>query len=104
MLTELREALRQAVANFRAEMKLSEEEEGLLRRIHALDEERSSEREALETCLRRGALALKVGDHATAEVAEAFALRHRTRIELLDERLVALRMDWARARESEVPG
>lgn len=49
----------------------------------------ATERQELETVLRRGALAAQVGDQETVEIAERFGRQHADRVRVLETKLMA---------------
>ncbi len=107
MIESLREAFRQAVINFRTELRrdaVPEAADELLRAmrkelvlhqgladrlevdLQRTRDEAAKEKAALETCLRREELALRAGDEETASVAREFAGRHLRRQEILSSK------------------
>jgi hypothetical protein len=107
MLDSLREAFRQAIVNFRTELRggIPDEADALLRgmrqelvalqvQVHRIEgelrrarDEAAREALALETCIRREALARQAGDEETAEIAREFADKHRSRQEILSSKV-----------------
>jgi hypothetical protein len=55
--------------------------------LSATERELESERAELITAERRGKLARDIGDEETAEIAQTFVSKHRSRIELLERKL-----------------
>ena len=110
MLDALREAFRQAIVNFRTELRggIRDEADTLLRGMRqelvALQlqtnqvevdlrrarAELAKETIELETCLRREALARQAGDGETAAIARKFADAHRDRQEILSSKVEVL--------------
>lgn len=111
MFENLRQAFRQAVENFHAELNRDSLPEATDRLLSAmsrevvdarlrLDElreeitrvrdEAKREEEAARTCVRREELAASIGDTETQEVARQFALRHLRRKEVLEEKAKVL--------------
>ena len=111
MFESLRQAFREAVANFHTELNrdaIPEATDRLLRAMsnevvdahRRLDELRSEigevrsearrEEEMARTCVRREEMARRIGDSETQEVARQFALRHLRRKAVLDEKAVVL--------------
>lgn len=124
MFDELRDAFRQAVRNFRTELRRDEVPDtidALLRKmkgeivdlrayVKRLEEDlekarTGAEREAAdaETCRRREELARRVPDEETARVAAEFAERHEKRARVLREKARALEEEL-RMRREEVAG
>jgi phage shock protein A len=60
-----------------------------------VEKELARERQGLADCERRGALAERIGDGETAQVAGEFAERHRARIQVLEQKLEATRAEHA---------
>jgi hypothetical protein len=107
MLDSLREAFRQAIINFRTELRggIPDEADVLLRamrqelvalqlqtnqvevELRRVREEAAREDVALETCLRREALAQQAGDGETAAIARQFAEKHRIRQDILSSKV-----------------
>jgi phage shock protein A len=56
------------------------------------------ERSALEQCERRGVMANRIGDVETARVAEEFAVRHRERVVVLEQKVAAAEAELAMRR------
>jgi phage shock protein A len=110
MLDALREAFRQAIVNFRTELRggVRDEADDLLRgmrqelvnlqiQTHQVEvdlrrarAEAAKEGKELETCLRREALARQAGDEETAEIARKFAEAHRNRQQILSSKVDVL--------------
>jgi phage shock protein A len=111
MFQNLRQAFREAVENFHAELNrdaLPEATDRLLaamsrevvdahRRLDELRKEigrvrgeAEREEEAARTCLRREEMARGIGDEETEEVARSFAIRHLRRKDLLEEKAAVL--------------
>jgi hypothetical protein len=107
MFEALREAFRQAVANFQDELcrddlpgafariqrALSQELSRAERRLRALEsdlekvrEEALAEGNEAAVCLRREEMALRIHDQETAQVARDYAGRHLRRQGILDEK------------------
>lgn len=57
--------------------------------------ELARERDELDRCERRGAMAQRIGDAETARVAEEFAVRHRERIVVLEQKVSAAESELA---------
>jgi phage shock protein A len=114
MLESLREAFRQALDNFYAELnrdRVPEAADGLLRAMKAelielgkqtadlekelggVEHEARQEHEAAKTCIRREEMAKRIGDGDTASVAREFAKRHLRRYEILSEKTEVLRQE-----------
>ena len=112
MFENLRQAFREAVHNFKEELNRDEVPEvvdGLLRQMHrevtdakanlsTLEDQigeasRQAELESkeVETCLRREAMARRIGDNETAEIAVEFARKHEKRKMILERKALALR-------------
>jgi len=110
MLNEIRKILRRSVDAFRDEMNAREPEDRVAELLMAMRrelvaaraalpeyeaearrarEELEQESGALEQCRRRGALAERIGDRETVRVAEEFAARHLSRIEVLAQKVSA---------------
>lgn len=127
MFDNLRRAFKEAVDNFHQEMgrdrplakdRLADAVDSLLRGMEreatdakvALDtvekelararERASAEGREAETCRRREAMARKIGDHETADVAARFGEKHEERQRVLGEKAAALEAE-ARLAESE---
>jgi hypothetical protein len=113
MLDRLRSAFADAVRNFHEELNRDGSEVGLsleaAERARLVELERSiaeatreaeSEAELEATCIRRASLADQVGDPETARIALEFAVHHRTRVELLREKISILGRELAHRRES----
>jgi DNA repair exonuclease SbcCD ATPase subunit len=107
MFEALRQAFREAIANFHAELnenpqaipsgRLTSALAEAQRRLSALEseievvrEEARQEVEALEACVRREALAGRIGDAETQRIARAFAERHERRRDLLERKAAIL--------------
>ena len=122
MFNDLRQAFREAVANFRHELNRDEvprEADELLRRMEGEAERKrvanarlreeirralaEAEREEKEhtTCLRRERLAREAGDDETAALAADYAKRHLSRRNVLRRKALALR-DELRVRQDEL--
>jgi len=63
--------------------------------LAATEQELAAERRQLADAERRGQLAAQVPDQETVTIAERFAQRHRTRVELLERKLVVQRDELA---------
>lgn len=119
MFEGLRSAFREAVDNFRTELNrdaVPDAADRLLRamkkelvearlRLDELEDqlsrtraERTTEDEAIRTCLRREEMARKIEDSETAEVARTFARRHLQRRDLLEEKEAVLAREFTQAR------
>lgn len=111
MIDSLRDAFRQAVENFRAELnrdRVPEAADQLLRAMHAelieferqggelendlarTKEEATREKKAAETCVRREEMAKAIGDNETAGVARDFAAKHLVRLGILEDKVSVL--------------
>ncbi len=111
MFESLREAFRQALENFNSELnrdRIPEAADRLLRAMKAelVELQRQSdeiqkdldvahtearrEQDAARTCLRREAMALKIGDQETASLAHEYAGKHLRRHEILTEKTEVL--------------
>jgi hypothetical protein len=123
MLDDLRRIFRQSVDAFRSEIRFSAPEDQVAEILTAMrkemvavramvsslandlvraGEELDREREALELCERRGAMAKSIGDDETVRVAEDFAHRHRDKVRILVQKKLALEEEIAlRKHESE---
>lgn len=116
MLEEWRRAWRQAVENFRRELyaggaepatHLEREVYGAratLRQLRSelarVRREHAAELAELETCARREAMARRIHDEETAQVAADFASRHRARADVLARKIGVLDEELAlRARD-----
>jgi hypothetical protein len=112
MFENLRQAFREAVENFKEELNRDEVPElvdGLLRQMHrevtdakaylsTLEDQiqgalRQVEIEAkeVETCLRREAMARRIGDEETALIAADYARKHEKRKVIQERKVLALR-------------
>jgi phage shock protein A len=112
MFQNLRQAFREAVDNFKEELNRDEVPElvdGLLRQMHRevtdakahlatlegqIEEaarQADLEGEEVQTCLRREALARRIGDDETAEIAADFARKHERRKLIQERKALALR-------------
>jgi hypothetical protein len=107
MFDSLREAFRQAIVNFRTELRggVPDDSDSLLRamrqelvalqiqtnqvevELRRARAEAAEEGVALDTCIRREALARQAGDHETAAIAREFAEKHRVRKEILSSKV-----------------
>jgi phage shock protein A len=117
MFENLRQAFREAVDNFRTELRRDQVPEAADRLLRAMQvelvnaraeldrltedvekarEEAKREEEEARTCLRREEMARGIGDQATVEVARRYAARHLKRKDVLEEKARVL------AREVEV--
>lgn len=67
--------------------------------IGALERERAAERRRAEDCVRRAEQAQKISDTETVEVAESFARKHLSRVEVLERKAEAARAELAMERE-----
>lgn len=123
MFDDLRDAFRQAVDNFKKELHRDDVPENVDRllvamrdeaaearaRVRSLEEDLARaremagrEKEQEETCRRREAMARRIGDEDTAEVAAEYAGKHRRRAEVLEKKAAALEEELAlRRSESE---
>jgi phage shock protein A len=112
MFENLRDAFREAIANFKTEMGREDdvpptvdrlllgmqneiaEAKATLRSLHAqLEQTRAQvlhESSEEATCRRREEMARKVGDEETARLAAEYAARHARRREVLDRKVLAL--------------
>lgn len=112
MLNDLRAAFRQAIHNFKTELNRDDVPGSVDRLLHGMREELidarayvsrlegeirrtldaagKEEREA-EVCLRREAMATKIGDGDTAAVAADFAVKHGRRRDVLNRKALALK-------------
>lgn len=111
MFEDLRAAFREAVKNFKDELNRDAVPEAVDRlvsgmkretaeakvRLHDLEEgirraRAEAEREAaeVETCRRREAMALRIGDEETARIAGEYATKHERRREVLEQKAGAL--------------
>jgi len=120
MLDSLREAFRQAVVNFRTELRggIPDEADAILRamrqelvdlqiqtnqvevELRRARDEAAREGLALETCLRREALAQQAGDDETAAIARDFAQKHRIRQEILSSKVEVIGRELDERRRS----
>jgi phage shock protein A len=121
MLDDIRKAFTEAWAAFRTELSRNDPEDQVaslltaMRRelvaaraeLPAYDEaahraaaEMEREKGLLEDCVRRGAMAERIGDQETVRVAGEFAERHRARVAVLQEKVRAAR-DEAELRRRE---
>jgi phage shock protein A len=123
MLDDLQRLFRESVAAFRTELNRREPEDHVAELLSAMRRELvaaraalpeyaaqversrrelAHERAQLEQCERRGRLAHTAGDVETVRVAEEFAVRHRARVEVLEQKLAAAEAEHAlRGREAE---
>lgn len=123
MLDDLRRIFRQSVDAFRSELRLGAPEDQVAEILTAMrkemvavrgvisalendalrtHEELGRERDALSQCERRGAMAKSIGDHETVRVAEEFAVRHREKVRILEQKKVSLEQEIVlRKSESE---
>lgn len=123
MFSDLQRLFQKSVAAFRAELEKREPEDQVAELLSAMRRELTAarvavreladsasaarqelqrERELLEQCERRGAMAERIGDQDTARVAAEFAARHRERVEVLERKVVAVEDEHAlRQREAE---
>lgn len=111
MLDAWVEAWRQAVANFRQELsagdgasatELHREIDGARAALRQLEHELARVRHAhgaeaaeLDTCRRREAMARRIGDDETADVAAAYAARHAERAAVLARKADVLAQELA---------
>lgn len=86
-VAELLSAMRREMVDARATLPLLREN------VQAAERELARERTALDDAVRRGGLAEKIGDAETVRVAAEFAVRHRHRIAVLEEKLRAARAE-----------
>lgn len=119
MFENLRQAFREAVDNFNKELNRDDVPEVVDKLLHQMQEEvtdakaqlhtlegqikralQLSEMEDREvaTCLRREAMAQKIGDEETAKVAREYAEKHLRRKEIQENKALALReeLEWRR--------
>jgi phage shock protein A len=110
MLNDIRKLFRKSVEAFRAELGRKEPEDhvadllmGMRRELvaarAAIPEfetavigaraELARERDGLQQCERRRALAERIGDAETVRIANEFAAKHREKIEVLDQKVTA---------------
>lgn len=123
MFKDFQRILQQSVAAFRAELNKREPEDEVAELLSAMRRElveaRASlaeltrvreetagelarERTQLEQCERRGQMAEQIGDRDTVRVAEEFAVRHRERIGVLEQKTAAVEAELAlRSREAD---
>jgi phage shock protein A len=123
MLNEIRKLFRRSVEAFREELATREPEDQVAELLTAMRRELvaaraalprfeadiagarvelAGEREALLRCERRGSLAEQIGDAETVRVAAEFAVRHRERIVVLEQKVGATEAELAlRRREAE---
>lgn len=111
MFDDLRNAFREAVDNFRAELNRDQVPEQVDRLLRGMMDETAAarahlsslesdlertrrqtevERGEVATCLRREAMARDIGDEETAALAADFAAKHLRRQEVLEQKAVAL--------------
>ena len=123
MFENLRAAFRQAVENFKTELRRDEVPEAVDRLLHGMREEvtdakvrlrgleddlqrtraeEAREKRELETCDRRERMARQIGDEDTAKVAADYGAKHRERARVLEEKAAALEKELVlRRREIE---
>jgi phage shock protein A len=110
MLNEIRRIFRRSVDAFRSEVSTREPEDQIAELLSAMrrelvaaraavpeyeeelrraQRELAREEEALAQCERRGELAARIGDQETVQIAAEFAGKHRTRIEVLRQKVAA---------------
>lgn len=116
MFENLRDAFREAIANFRQELGRDQVPASVDRllagmhdeitdakvRVRELEDmaaraeaEAARERRDADTATRRGTMAREIGDAETAEVAEQFARKHQERVRLVEQKAAALREELA---------
>ena len=114
MFESLRDAFREAVKNFKEELHRDEVPEAVDRlvygmkreaadaraRLHDLEEgirrskaEAAIEARELEKCQRRERMALSIGDAETAKIAVEYGAKHQRRLEVLEQKTVALEQE-----------
>lgn len=119
MFENLRQAFREAVDNFNKELNRDDVPEVVDKLLHQMQEEVTDakaqlytlegqikralqlaemEKKEVATCLRREAMAEKIGDEDTAKVAREYAEKHLRRQEIQENKALALReeLDWRR--------
>lgn len=122
MFDKLRQAFREAVANFQEEIHRDDVPEAVDRLLKGMRDEAAdtqahvrrleqevemtrkiAERESRDaaTCRRREAMARKIGDEDTAKVAAEFAAKHENRRDVIREKAEALEKEL-KLRRSEV--
>jgi phage shock protein A len=123
MFEDLQRLFKESVAAFRSELEKREPEDevahllGSMRRelvearalLPKLEEQLSraraelaAEREHLERTERRGKLARQINDEETIRIAEEFAVRHREKVVVLEQKVAATEAELAlRSREAE---
>jgi phage shock protein A len=110
MLNEIRKIFRRSVDAFRAEVSTREPEDQIAELLAAMrrelvaaraaipeyeaevrraQQELAREAEALAQCQRRGELAARIDDRETVKIAAEFATKHRTRMEVLRQKIAA---------------
>lgn len=122
MFENLRDAFREAIANFKDELNRDQVPETVDRllvgmrdevadakvRLKELDDlisraevEAAREKREAGTARRRGKMAADIGDEETVKVASEYAQKHEERQKLLEQKVVALRNERAH-REEEI--
>jgi phage shock protein A len=122
MFDNLRDAFREAIANFKDELSRDQVPETVDRllvgmrdevadakvRLKELDDlisraelESAREKREAETARRRGKMAADIGDEETVKVASEYARKHEERQKLLEQKVVALRNERVH-REEEI--
>jgi phage shock protein A len=116
MLNDIRRLFRKSVEAFRLEVNSNQPEDQVAALLTAMRRELVAaraaipefeaalghtrqqlgrEREQLELCDRRGAMATKIGDLETARIAEEFAGKHRQRIAVLEQKVSSAEAELA---------